>query len=597
MKKNLSSIDENKILLVLICDSREEINSQLEFLKSSSLMIPEGEEWSFEMAGVLRNERLGASLNRLQKINSARFKVYVNAPLAWVHEKILLNIIHTFYSAKNIGMMGTFGSELPVDGDISRGRSAYGLYSFTNDNGETRTRTGRDALFFQPVQLLDNCFFATSEDLPWDENIGVDFLVAAQCCKFREKGYTVSVAYQETPWLTFARDECSYTKKFDAEKYSAQLEKFQKSYGKFFAPLVSVLIPAYNKPEYLREALDSVLAQTYSNIEILIGDDSTNEDVKNMIQPYLEKYPQIQYFYHGGPLGNRGRENILFLLNHCHGEFVNFLLHDDLFYPKKISRMMAYFAQDLNCEINLVTSARNLINEDSEVVERKNPWQPHRDEILNCNEVGRKILFMLSNFIGELSTVLFRKRALAFINPKTGGKMFSTGCFCGIAGSVYGDLDAWLNILSKGGRCVFISECLSAFRLHGDQNTYDPYVRTKLPLDMLHFITISWLNNLFLRDAEEYRQCLAKWFMMAEMWLKPVNRDDSEKIRQLKKFISELMELDAAEEYAKMFDEIISHMLKHLPKENPIRPLVRKNLRTKLWEKASEGILPRVQME
>lgn len=597
MKKNLSSIDENKILLVLIGENRGEIDSQLEFLKGSSLMMPEGEEWNFELAGVIRNERLGASLNRLQKINNARFKIYVNAPIAWFDEKILINVIHAFYSSKNIGMLGTFGSELPVDGDIARGRSAYGLYSFIGADGETRTRTGRDALFFQPVQLLDNCFFATSDDLPWDENIGEDFLVAAQCCKFREKGFTVSVAYQETPWLTFARDECSYAKKFDAEKYSAQLEQFQKSYGKIFAPLVSVLIPAYNKPDYLREALESVLAQTYSNLEILIGDDSTNEDVKNMIQPYLEKYPQIQYFYHGGPLGNRGRENILFLLNHCRGEFVNFLLHDDLFYPKKISRMMAYFAQDLNGEINLVTSARNLIDEDSEVVERKNPWQPHRDEILSSEEVGRKILFMLSNFLGELSTVLFRKRALTFVNPETGGKIFSTGCFCGIAGSVYGDLDAWLNILSKGGRCVFISECLSAFRLHGDQNTYDPYVRTKLPLDMLHFITISWLNNLFLRDAEEYRHCLNKWFVMAEMWLKPVRDDDSEKIRQLKKFIGELMKLDAAEDYAKMFDKIISYMLKHLPKENPIRPLVRKNLRTKLWEKASEGILPRVQME
>lgn len=44
-------------------------------------------------------------------------------------------------------------------------------------------------------------------------------------------------------------------------------------------PLVSVLIPAYNRPRYLREALQCALDQTYKNIEIIICDDSTNYEV------------------------------------------------------------------------------------------------------------------------------------------------------------------------------------------------------------------------------------------------------------------------------------------------------------------------------
>ena len=138
--------------------------------------------------------------------------------------------------------------------------------------------------------------------------------------------------------------------------------------------------------------------------------------------------------------------------------------------------------------------------------------------------------------------------ALAF-RDETGGKIYSTGCFCGIAGSVYGDLDAWLNILSKGGRCVFIAECLSAFRLHGEQNTYNPYVRAKLPLDMLNFLTVAWLNNIFLRDAGEYNYCLEKWLVMAGMWATPETADDSAEILRLKKLIAALMELDAAGEF------------------------------------------------
>ena len=543
MKKNLSSI-KPKILLVLVCENREKIQSQIQLLREIQLLVPENENWKFEIVGVVKNDKIAAAFNKLQQTHDAKFKIYVNAPIVWLDRKFLSNVINAFYTTKNIGMLGTFGSEIPIDGDFRRAKNVFGGYSFVSDSGKVRTRLGNDALFFQPTHTLDDCFFATSEDLPWDENIGVDFLIAAQCCKFRRAGYDVGVVYQEKRWLTFAQDFCNYVREPD-EKYSAQLEQFRQRYGQDFAPLVSVLIPAYNQPDFLREALDSVLAQTYSNLEILVGDDSTNEGVKNMIQPYLAKYRQIRYFNHGGPLGNRGRENIFFLLNHCRGEFVNFLLHDDLFYPEKISRMMAYYARDLNGEINLVTSSRDLIDENSSVVRRKNPWSPHGDAVLNSNEVGRQIFFTLSNILGELSTVLFRKSALAF-RDETGGKIYSTGCFCGIAGSVYGDLDAWLNILSKGGRCVFIAECLSAFRLHGEQNTYNPYVRAKLPLDMLNFLTVAWLNNIFLRDAGEYNYCLEKWLVMAGMWATPETADDSAEILRLKKLIAALMELDAA---------------------------------------------------
>ncbi|KZL93686.1 glycosyltransferase [Clostridium magnum] len=61
-------------------------------------------------------------------------------------------------------------------------------------------------------------------------------------------------------------------------------------------PLVSVLIPSYNRPHFLKIALESVLHQSYRNIETIICDDSTNYEVRNMLQPYLERYVQISYF-------------------------------------------------------------------------------------------------------------------------------------------------------------------------------------------------------------------------------------------------------------------------------------------------------------
>ena len=93
------------------------------------------------------------------------------------------------------------------------------------------------------------------------------------------------------------------------------MKKFKSLYKDVFNPLVSVVIPTYNNTEVLKQALESVLNQTYENIEIIIGDDSTNEETKNFIKPYLKKYSNIKYFYHGGPLGGRGVKNTIFILN------------------------------------------------------------------------------------------------------------------------------------------------------------------------------------------------------------------------------------------------------------------------------------------
>ncbi|MGX1572905.1 glycosyltransferase family 2 protein, partial [Paenibacillus terrae] len=61
-------------------------------------------------------------------------------------------------------------------------------------------------------------------------------------------------------------------------------------------PLVSVVIPAYNRPHTLKIAIDSVLEQTYPNIEIIICDDSTTNEVQEMLDSYLDSFPKIKYY-------------------------------------------------------------------------------------------------------------------------------------------------------------------------------------------------------------------------------------------------------------------------------------------------------------
>ena len=60
-------------------------------------------------------------------------------------------------------------------------------------------------------------------------------------------------------------------------------------------PLVSILMPTRNRPVFFKKALESALAQTYDNIEIIICDNSDNDETKQVVEMYLPTYSFIHY--------------------------------------------------------------------------------------------------------------------------------------------------------------------------------------------------------------------------------------------------------------------------------------------------------------
>ena len=97
-------------------------------------------------------------------------------------------------------------------------------------------------------------------------------------------------------------------------------------------PLVSVIIPTYNSSQYIKEAIDSVLAQTYKNFEIIVIDDGSTDNTKEVLAPYLSV---IKYIYknNGGPASARNRG-----IKEANGEFVAFLDADDVWKPDRLAR-------------------------------------------------------------------------------------------------------------------------------------------------------------------------------------------------------------------------------------------------------------------
>jgi glycosyltransferase involved in cell wall biosynthesis len=104
--------------------------------------------------------------------------------------------------------------------------------------------------------------------------------------------------------------------------------------------LVSVIIPNYNYAKYLREAIDSVLAQTYRNIEIIVVDDGSKDDSKKILESYGEKITAIFQANQGvSAARNNG-------VAASKGEYVAFLDADDIWLARKIELQIEKFVND-----------------------------------------------------------------------------------------------------------------------------------------------------------------------------------------------------------------------------------------------------------
>ena len=99
-----------------------------------------------------------------------------------------------------------------------------------------------------------------------------------------------------------------------------------------YTPKVSIIIPVYNGSNFLKEAIDSALAQTYKNIEVIVVNDGSTDDGET--RAVAEKFgDRIRYF----EKENGGVSSALnFGIKKMTGEWFSWLSHDDLYMPKKI---------------------------------------------------------------------------------------------------------------------------------------------------------------------------------------------------------------------------------------------------------------------
>lgn len=175
-------------------------------------------------------------------------------------------------------------------------------------------------------------------------------------------------------------------------------------------PLVSVVIPVFNGSNFLREAIDSVLSQTYANIEILVINDGSKDENKTE-KIALSYGDRITYI----SKENGGVSSALNLgINKMQGDFFSWLSHDDVFFPSKTEDQINYFLNNINAriifsDVQLVDSIGNNLARDVGIKEnaRLNFFYQLLSfyPINGCTTLIHKSVFNeIGGFNGDLST-------------------------------------------------------------------------------------------------------------------------------------------------------------------------------------------------
>ncbi len=174
-------------------------------------------------------------------------------------------------------------------------------------------------------------------------------------------------------------------------------------------PKVSVVIPAYNNSAFIAETIESVLAQTYTDFELVIADHSSADDTKTIIDGYASD-PRVHIL--STPAGGGAPRNWNRVTEAARGEFIKLVCGDDLIYPDSLRLQLQAIETDPS--VTLVASPRDIIDARGAVVMRGRGLGGLTGTTAGAVAVRRTVTAG-TNVFGEPGCVLIRRSTLVEI--------------------------------------------------------------------------------------------------------------------------------------------------------------------------------------
>ena len=209
------------------------------------------------------------------------------------------------------------------------------------------------------------------------------------------------------------------------------------------SPIVAAIIPCFNAAQFVGDAIQSALAQTYPRLEIVVVDDGSSDGLTDALQPFRDRIKLVLQPHRGlSAARNRG-------IKETNAELIALLDADDRWHPDKIRREVAVLAARPDC--CLVYTARHLIDRTGASVPEGTTWYPVPPEPVQ----GECLMELLRANRLMSSSVVFRRASL-------GTNWFNERL------AACEDWDLWLR-LAEHHQFAYLAEPLTDIRMH-DQN-------------------------------------------------------------------------------------------------------------------------------
>ncbi|MDP3731821.1 MAG: glycosyltransferase family 2 protein, partial [Candidatus Omnitrophota bacterium] len=247
-------------------------------------------------------------------------------------------------------------------------------------------------------------------------------------------------------------------------------------------PKVSVIIATYNRAHFICEAIDSALNQTFKDFEIIVVDDGSSDNTREV----LEKYGSTIYcIYHQVNKGRAEARNTGIKNAKC--EYIAFLDDDDIWLPHKLEEQVAFL--DSHPEIGLVHTFTETVDEQGHLLkkETKNRFKLYKKAM----KLGYTYEGMSRLCVMFLSTVMARK------------KCFDKGGIFDSSIPAFEDWDLYLRI-ALYYRIDTITEPLVKYRLHKGQCSISEFISGRIQTSLKHLSLINSGRELCRRGKVSY---------------------------------------------------------------------------------------------
>jgi glycosyltransferase involved in cell wall biosynthesis len=215
-------------------------------------------------------------------------------------------------------------------------------------------------------------------------------------------------------------------------------------------PTVSVVVPAYNNADFVGETVRSVLAQTYTDFELVVADHASSDATWDVLQEFADD-PRVRLLR--TPAGGGAKANWDAVSKAASGELIKLVCGDDVLYPQMLERQVEQFRTHPRAEV--VASRRDIVDAHGTVLVKGRGLGRLKGEMSGAKAL-RKSILAGGNIFGEPMCVMMRRETLEQVGWWDDRQPY------------YIDLGTYAHALVRG-TFVAVPETLAGFRVSASQ--------------------------------------------------------------------------------------------------------------------------------